>query len=62
MESLIGARRLEPDPLFMPSAWERELELQRQRLRRPLTQRRHPSAPPLRPRTIVSVLSRIDPM
>ena len=32
VESLIGARRLEPDPLFMPSAWERELELQRQRL------------------------------
>ncbi len=32
VESLIGARRLEPDPLFMPSAWEREVELQRQRL------------------------------
>ena len=32
VESLIGARRLEPDPLFMPSAWEHELELQRQRL------------------------------
>lgn len=32
VESLIGARRLEPDPLFMPVAWERELELQRQRL------------------------------
>ena len=32
VESLIGARRLEPDPLFMPSAWENELELQRQRL------------------------------
>lgn len=32
VESLIGARRLEPDPLFMPAAWERELELQRQRL------------------------------
>ena len=32
VESLIGARRLEPDPLFMPSTWERELELQRQRL------------------------------
>ena len=32
VESLIGARRLESDPLFMPSAWERELELQRQRL------------------------------
>ncbi len=32
VESLIGARRLEPDPLFMPAAWDRELELQRQRL------------------------------
>jgi hypothetical protein len=32
VESLIGARRLEPEPLFMPSAWENELELQRQRL------------------------------
>ena len=32
VESLIGARRLEPDPLFMPSAWEHEVELQRQRL------------------------------
>ena len=32
VESLIGARRLEPDPLFMPAAWEHELELQRQRL------------------------------
>ena len=32
VESLIGARRLEPEPLFMPSAWQREVELQRQRL------------------------------
>ena len=32
VEALIGARRLEPDPLFMPAAWDRELELQRQRL------------------------------
>lgn len=32
VEALIGARRLEPDPLFMPSAWEREVELQQDRL------------------------------
>jgi hypothetical protein len=32
VESLIGARRLEPDPLFLPAAWDREVELQRQRL------------------------------
>ncbi|MGI8844909.1 MAG: hypothetical protein ACR2HC_01830 [Thermoleophilaceae bacterium] len=32
VEALIGARRLEPDPLFMPSAWEREVELQQERL------------------------------
>jgi hypothetical protein len=32
VEELVGARRLEPEPLFMPAAWERELELQRTRL------------------------------
>jgi hypothetical protein len=32
VESLIGARRLEPEPLFLPSAWDREVELQEARL------------------------------
>lgn len=32
VEALIGARRLGPDPLFMPVAWEREVELQSSRL------------------------------
>jgi hypothetical protein len=32
VEELVGARRLEPEPLFMPAAWEHELELQRGRL------------------------------
>lgn len=32
VEALIGARRLAPDPLFMPAAWEREVELQEARL------------------------------
>jgi hypothetical protein len=32
VEELVGARRLEPEPLFMPAAWEHELELQRARL------------------------------
>jgi hypothetical protein len=32
VEELVGARRLEPEPLFMPAAWEHELELQQARL------------------------------
>lgn len=32
VEAWIGARRLEPDPLFVPSTWEREVELQEARL------------------------------
>jgi hypothetical protein len=32
VEALVGARRLEAEPLFMPAAWERELELQQARL------------------------------
>lgn len=39
VEGLVGARRLEADPLYMPAAWEHELELQQGRLalaRKPL--------------------------
>lgn len=32
VEGLIGARRLESDPLFVPADWEHELELQEARL------------------------------
>lgn len=32
VEALIGARRLAPDPLFLPVVWEREVELQDGRL------------------------------
>ncbi len=35
VEGLIGARRLESDPLFVPVAWEHELEAQQARLARP---------------------------
>lgn len=32
VEGLIGARRLESDPLFVPADWQHELELQQERL------------------------------